>query len=108
MHWEGPRTAGAPGIARCRATSFNAAVCSTAAYARKLSILHFQKGLAGPAPLDEGVAWGIPEENFGAVSSVDPLEASERIGRCISREVDNLLDGKPAAVSSEPACLARS
>ncbi|MDQ0093519.1 hypothetical protein J2T21_001386 [Paeniglutamicibacter psychrophenolicus] len=50
---------------------------------------------------------GIPEEIFGAVSSVDPFEAGERIGRYISLQVRNLLDGKPAAVSSEPACLAR-
>lgn len=69
--------------------------------------------------VNEGIGWGIPERAaraqvhetleslLDAVSTVDPLEAGERIGRYISLQVSNLLDGNPAAVSSEPAYLAR-
>ncbi|WP_286166886.1 HipA domain-containing protein [Arthrobacter sp. AQ5-05] len=69
--------------------------------------------------VNEGAAWGIPEpaaraqvvqtleKLFDAFSTVDPLDAGDRIGRYISLQVRNLLEGKPAAVSSEPAHLAR-
>ena len=65
------------------------------------------------------MGWGIPERAaraqveetleplLVAVSPVGPLDAGELIGRYISLQVRNLLDGKPAAIASEPAYLAR-